>query len=266
MRLTVRLSMLGVLLSVAACGGGGDDNGADTTTVTITPLLDAVPAGMTEDEALADVAAVMEERAALLEGSATTVVNADGSITVEASDIAEDVARELFGTTALMRMQQPQRDAIGSILCSAPDGSQTAISILKVTYPVTGGTRLPKCDLGNDILGDILWEPATGNAGEELTGNEIDAVGLTTEQGPTLVVHFLMEANQVLFAISTRLVDLPLGIFIDDDLVSGPTVSEPIINGRITIAGLSLRDARILRAQLEAGELPVPVSVSNAAD
>lgn len=263
MRLTVCLSMLALLLSVAACSGG-DDGGAEATMVTITPQLDALPAGTTKEAALAEIAATMEERAVLMRGAATAAVNADDSITVEAFDIAQDVASELFGTTARLRLQQPQRDASGSILCSAEGGAQTAVPVESVSYQVTGQTRLPRCDLGNDILGDILWEPVAGDAGEELTGKDIATVGLTTEQGPTLVIHFFLESNQTLFAISTGLVGLPLGIFIDDELMSGPTVSEPIVNGAITIAGVSLRDGRILRAQLEAGELPVPVSVSDA--
>jgi len=55
-------------------------------------------------------------------------------------------------------------------------------------------------------------------------------------------------------------VGLPLGIFLDGELLAGPTVREPVTDGRLVIAGLSLREAEILAAQLPFGPLPLPVS------
>jgi preprotein translocase subunit SecD len=52
-----------------------------------------------------------------------------------------------------------------------------------------------------------------------------------------------------------------MGIFIDGEIVAGPTLKEPVSSGNVVIAGLTLTDAEILTAQLSGGPLPVPVTI-----
>jgi preprotein translocase subunit SecD len=84
---------------------------------------------------------------------------------------------------------------------------------------------------------------------------------LTTEEGPVVFLGFDNEGGGAIASITAQLGGLPLGIFVDDELLAGPIVAAPIGDGQLAIAGLTLRDARILRAQLRAGDMPVPYRV-----
>ena len=95
-----------------------------------------------------------------------------------------------------------------------------------------------------------------------INGDMVVSVVLTSADGPLLNVVLNTGGAAALERLSSGLVGLPMGIFVDDDLIGGPTVSETILDGRISIAGISLRDARILRAQLLSGEMPVPVAIA----
>ncbi len=75
-----------------------------------------------------------------------------------------------------------------------------------------------------------------------------------------VIVTFFPESGILFEKVTAGMVGLPLGIFVDGELLAGPRVEEPVTNSRLVIAGLSLPRAIILAAQLNAGELPVPVS------
>ncbi|MBT9544625.1 MAG: protein translocase subunit SecD [Candidatus Sericytochromatia bacterium] len=62
--------------------------------------------------------------------------------------------------------------------------------------------------------------------------------------------------------LTTELVGQPLGIFLDDKLVSAPNVNSPITGGSGLIeGGFTAEDAKKLAIQLKAGQLPVPLSM-----
>lgn len=62
--------------------------------------------------------------------------------------------------------------------------------------------------------------------------------------------------------LTTELVGQPLGIFLDDALVSAPNVNSPITGGEGVIQGsFSPEEARTLAVQLKAGQLPVPLKM-----
>lgn len=64
-------------------------------------------------------------------------------------------------------------------------------------------------------------------------------------------------------AITARNVSRPVGIFLDNELISAPTVSETISGGQAVITGqFTTTEARQLAIQLNAGALPAPIQVS----
>lgn len=65
--------------------------------------------------------------------------------------------------------------------------------------------------------------------------------------------------------ITRRLIQKPLGIFLDGQLVSAPTV-QSVISQTGTITGLSHSEGRLLAIQLNAGALPVSISVVREQD
>jgi hypothetical protein len=82
-------------VSASACGGGGDDDGG-AEVITIEPVLEERPEGMSEEDAVQLVLSIMERRGEFIDGSAEATANDDGTIDIEYSGIAADIARDLF--------------------------------------------------------------------------------------------------------------------------------------------------------------------------
>jgi preprotein translocase subunit SecD len=77
---------------------------------------------------------------------------------------------------------------------------------------------------------------------------------------PDVAFEFNSDGAQLFQEITTRLVGKPLGIYLDGEQVSAPTV-QAVLSSSGVITGLSLEQARLLALQLNAGALPVPVSI-----
>ncbi len=108
---------------------------------------------------------------------------------------------------------------------------------------------------------------AKGDNGEdkELTGEFFKRaeVGFEPQTNrPMILFEFNDEGGRMFAEITRNLVGKPLGIFLDNQLLTAPIVREPITQGRGQITGqFTLQEARDLVIQLNAGALPVPVNV-----
>lgn len=72
--------------------------------------------------------------------------------------------------------------------------------------------------------------------------------------------EFNREGAQLFGDLTTKIVGEPLGIFLDDKLVSAPNVRSPITGGSGYIEGnFTPESAKRLAIQLKAGQLPVPL-------
>jgi preprotein translocase subunit SecD len=114
------------------------------------------------------------------------------------------------------------------------------------------------------------WIPSTG----QLNGQTIALTGAylvpgrqqVTFQGraglPEVAFNFNSDGAAVFGQITQRLINKPLGIFLDGQEISAPTVQAVLTDSGV-ITGLSLDAARLLALQLNAGALPVPVSIQS---
>jgi preprotein translocase subunit SecD len=115
---------------------------------------------------------------------------------------------------------------------------------------------------------DGQWRNATGTInGEtrELTGKYLvpgrQQVTFQSQGGlPQVAFEFNGEGAQLFEQITSRLVGQPLGIFLDGEAISTPRVNA-VIGAQGVITGLTLEEARLLAIQLNAGALPVPVTI-----
>jgi len=116
--------------------------------------------------------------------------------------------------------------------------------------------------------GEIEWIPATaiGSKGEEvhLTGEHlrrntrVEFSRMTNQ--PEVHFELTSEGADLFAQITRRLINKPLGIFLDDAYVSSPIVRSEITGGSGVIENIgSLDDARALKVLLNAGALPVPL-------
>jgi preprotein translocase subunit SecD len=114
------------------------------------------------------------------------------------------------------------------------------------------------------------WVPATGQLNGQtiaLTGAYLVAgrqqVTFASRAGlPDVAFEFNSDGAQVFGQITQRLLNKPLGIFLDGQQISAPTV-QAVLTQNGVITGLSLDQARLLALQLNAGALPVPVSIQS---
>jgi protein-export membrane protein SecD len=83
-----------------------------------------------------------------------------------------------------------------------------------------------------------------------------------TSMVPQVGLEFDNEGAQLFADITTRNVGKPVAIFLDGSPISVPKVDEPILGGKAVINGnFSVAEAKQLVQRLNAGALPVPVSL-----
>lgn len=111
-----------------------------------------------------------------------------------------------------------------------------------------------------DIFGDTSeWKP-TGLSGKQLERARVDFDQNTGE--PTVSVTFNAEGKELFAKITQRNVGEQVAIYLDRQIISAPVVREPITDGTAIISGnFTLESAKQLAERLNAGALPLPVSL-----
>ena len=89
------------------------------------------------------------------------------------------------------------------------------------------------------------------------------AVAFSSQTGePEVALEFNSDGAKKFSDVTTRLVGKSLAIFLDDMPITWPRVNTPITDGQAVISGgFTAEEARRLALQLNAGALPVPVTV-----
>ncbi len=99
----------------------------------------------------------------------------------------------------------------------------------------------------------------------ELTGADLQSaeVSFETNTGkPGISLQFSKEGGEKFAAITQRNIGKNLPILLDEDVITAPVVNEPITDGQALISGaFTVEDARKLSIQLNAGALPVPITL-----
>jgi len=111
-----------------------------------------------------------------------------------------------------------------------------------------------------------LFLPTLENTkGVDLTGKDLKKATLTFNSNngePEVAIEFTHDGGRKFAEITKRLVGKPLAIFLDDTLLMWPTVKVEITDGTGVISGgFTYDQAKRLTLQLNAGALPVPVTV-----
>ncbi len=132
----------------------------------------------------------------------------------------------------------------------------TAQLEFKATYDINGNPVV-------DDNGNPKWIPATAvdSNGQEvaLTGQYLKnnaKVVFTNMNEPQVAFEFNSEGADLFSSITERLIGKPLGIFLDNELISMPTVKSQI-GAEGVIENIPLKEAKTLVIQLNAGALPV---------
>jgi protein-export membrane protein SecD len=98
-----------------------------------------------------------------------------------------------------------------------------------------------------------------------LTGKYLKKAELGFDQTtyqPLVLLQFNDEGAKIFEELTTRNVGKPLAIYVDQNLISAPTVQEVISGGRAQITGkFTIEEAKSLARNLNAGALPVPIKL-----
>jgi len=124
-----------------------------------------------------------------------------------------------------------------------------------------------------DAEGNQEWKIATakGTDGQEreLTGKYLKPnaqVVLTPQTNePEVAFEWNSEGATLFEQITQRNLNKPLGIFLDNKLISAPTV-QAVIKDKGVITGLTLENAKTLAIQLNSGSLDVPLTIVERRD
>lgn len=200
-----------------------------------------VPADTDLNSALDGAVDVIERRVNAF-GVSETEVSRQGadSISVQIPSITADAAVRLIGSTAQLEFKEPEID------------------------PATGQPRT------DPTTGAPVWKPATGviNGVERaVTGADLRTntrIGTDPLGRPTVEFELQGDGAEVMGQVTQRLLNsgnLPLAIFVDNNLISAPSVNG-VITDQGQITGVSLDEAKTLVAQLNAGALKVPLQVA----
>lgn len=109
----------------------------------------------------------------------------------------------------------------------------------------------------------------TGYQQTKLTGRYIKGAQLTfdgTTNAPQISLQFDKEGGDMFETLTGENIGKPIAIFLDDNLISEPTVQEKISGGKAQITGrFTLPEAKQLVARFNAGALPAPIKLISQA-
>ena len=112
----------------------------------------------------------------------------------------------------------------------------------------------------NDFLNeDDIW------LNTELSGRHLKRAQVTFDQNtgsPQVAIAFNDEGKDLFAEITERNLQKPVAIFLDGELISAPVVQQVISAGEAVISGnFSITEAKLLAQRLNAGALPVPITL-----
>ncbi len=186
------------------------------------------------NDAIAGTISVLQKRVNGL-GVSESEITQQGKqdIAIQLPGVTPDQARQVLGRTALLRFCEP------------------ATNLLQEVGP---------CDTQGQ------WEQATGIVNgkrEALTGSYLKSNAfVSADQIGNPAVSFELQGDGpgLMQQVTQRLLGKPMAIFLDNELISSPTV-QGVISDRGQITGLSLQRAQELVVQLNSGALPLHLTV-----
>ncbi len=166
----------------------------------------------------------------------TAMVNNESRIIVEIPGIENiDQAINLIGTTAQLTFWEEGASGSAKLATS----SALPLGIIQFLGPDATKTNLSGKDLQR---AGVTFNPNTGS--------------------PEVSLVFTSDGGKKFADITKRNVGKPVAIVLDEQIVSAPRVNTPINDGNAVITGgFTTEQAKGLSIQLNAGALPVPLSI-----
>ncbi|MBU0974901.1 protein translocase subunit SecD [Patescibacteria group bacterium] len=180
----------------------------------------------------------------------TLITENDYRIVVELPGLNDpQQALELVGQTALLEFQ----------LVKFTEVAAPVEENIKTPAPVEINPEVSLEEIQPQTVSSVTLEQ-TGLTGSQLKRSNIQFDPTTGE--PIVAIQFNEEGRELFATLTTENTGESLAIVIDNQVLMAPVIQTPIINGQATITGnFSLEEAQKLSIQLNAGALPVPITV-----
>ena len=209
------------------------------TSITFRANMNDIPSSQRTD-ALNSAKTIIERRVNLFGVSEpivqTASVNGDSRIIVELPGVTDiNQAISLIGTTAELSFWE--EGATESAKIASPSALPLGV------YEILGTNPKKTSLTGSDLQrSGVSFDPNTGS--------------------PQVQLIFTSDGAKKFADITKRNVDKIVAIVLDNQVIQAPRVSQPILTGDAVITGkFILEDAKLVSTQLNAGALPVPLSV-----
>ncbi len=246
---------------------GLDLNGG--TYVLLEADVSGLPPGTNLDDAMGGAKDIIERRINAL-GVGETEITREGKnrLAVQLPGIPPEQAGQLIGKTALLEFREPKLDENRDVVCAGADGTEFHVPSRGVSEGTnSAGQKESQCTGTAGETGTVVWQKALAKDSQgqtrQLTGrflkpNSAQVVTGVSNCVPACVqLEFTGDGSLLFEQITTRLLNYPLGIFLDEELIGAPNVQSVISDGRTIIRGLSIDEAKTLKVQLNIGALPV---------
>jgi len=180
------------------------------------------------------------------------------SVIVGLRDIMEKRAN-LFGVSEpyVVSAKSGDEDQIIVELAGIKDVRQAIESMGRTAF-----LEFKELPVGEFFGEGALYSPdnfvSTGLTGKYLKNSQPSTDNLGR---PEVAINFTSDGAELFADVTGRNVGKPLAIFLDDQLISSPTVNEQIVGGSAVITGVGMEEARTLSNLLNAGALPAPVKL-----
>lgn len=198
-----------------------------------------------------------------LEADMTTIPNADRNDSLESAKQVIERRVNFFGVSEPV-IQSATSGEKYRIIVELPGVTNTdeAISLVGQTAQLEFReyTDMPIATDSGFVVPTLENTKSVGITGRDLKKSSLQFNSQSGE--PEVGIQFTPEGTKKFAEVTKRLVGLPLAIFLDDIVVTAPRVSTEIADGQAVITGsFTVDSAKQLSIQLNAGALPVPVSI-----
>ncbi|MDA2935958.1 protein translocase subunit SecD [Patescibacteria group bacterium AH-259-L05] len=172
-------------------------------------------------------------------------------------EITKELVQSQFGYHIIYKTDERVISPEVSVEVEGEEGGETEVE----PRPEVRASHILIAILTEEIAKQSIaqWQ-YTGLTGKQLKAAFVSFNSQTNQ--PEISLEFNDEGTKLFGEITTRNVGKPVAIFLDNSPLSIPNVREAITTGRAVITGdFSVPEARQLAQRLEAGALPVPITL-----
>ncbi len=217
----------------------------------------------------------------------STLPQIDASIQI--NKVKEQATPENFAELAKQYTSDKSGDGTGDLGWIAPGQTVLPFELAAKATPVGGISDIVETEFGYHLIYKREERPVTTytvqmivlplSGAEAVIGDEGSSPWKNTElsgkhlkrssvqfdpntQAPNVSIEFNEEGSTLFGDLTARLVGQPIAIFLDGTPISTPNVNQAIYGGQAVITGdFTLDEAKLLAQRLNAGALPVPVTL-----